>query len=168
MRFTYKHTVLALIVSTMLGCGGTPDLYDYGNQIFPTSSENVTEKAKNGDALAQVKVAIYHINNKNYTEAKKWLEKSAAQNNATAQFLLGRLYQSGSGVKQDYVKMRELWEKAAAQGNVDAQAYLGSMYFQGEGVQKDYTKAREYWEKAATQGDERSKKALKILNSGNY
>ena len=41
------------------------------------------------------------------TSEIKELEKLAAQGNAVAQFNLGVLYDTGDGVKQNYVKARE-------------------------------------------------------------
>mgnify|MGYP000370201989 CR=1 FL=1 len=52
-------------------------------------------------------------------------QKAATQEDAIAQFNLGRKYYNGNGVKKDYLKAKELWEKAADQGNVDAQMNLG-------------------------------------------
>ena len=46
---------------------------------------------------------------------RAWLEKAAAQNNTTAQYMLGVLYQRGEGGAQDHAKAREWFEKAAAQ-----------------------------------------------------
>lgn len=42
------------------------------------------------------------------------LQKQAAQGNASAQYNLGVLYDSGRGVPQDYAKARLWYEKAAA------------------------------------------------------
>jgi TPR repeat protein len=66
---------------------------------------------------------------------------------------LGKLYQYGHGVAQDYVKARDWYEKAAANGYANAMSSLGGLYENGQGVAQDYAKAREWYEKAAAKGD---------------
>jgi TPR repeat protein len=39
-----------------------------------------------------------------YSEALKWRQKSANQEEETGQLSLGRMYENGHGVKQDYVE----------------------------------------------------------------
>ena len=50
-----------------------------------------------------------------YSKARAWYEKAAAQGNAIAQYNLGNFYNDGRGVPQDFAKAREWYEKAAAQ-----------------------------------------------------
>jgi hypothetical protein len=57
----------------------------------------------------------------NYTRARYWFEKAAAQGYAAAQTNLGLFYSRGLGVTQDYVRARHWYEKAAAQGHAAAQ-----------------------------------------------
>ena len=66
---------------------------------------------------------------------------------------LGRLYDFGQGVAQDYAKAREWYEKAAAKGDVTAMADLGVLYENGQGGPQDYAEAREWYEKAAAKGN---------------
>ena len=58
-------------------------------------------------------------------------------------FNLGKRYERGDGVVQDYVKAREWFEKAAAKDNSNAMNTLGGLYENGHGVTRDYGKARE-------------------------
>ena len=83
------------------------------------------------------------------TAAVDLLEISAASGDAEAQDELGRIYQYGVGIPQDYAQAAEWFRKAAEQGNVDAQVRLGSRYFNGEGVQQDYKQAAYWYSKAA-------------------
>ena len=76
----------------------------------------------------------------------------AAQGYGMAQTMLGRLYELGNGVPQDYVQARQWYEQAAAQGLARAQEDLGALYFMGRGVPQDYATARQWFEKAAAQG----------------
>jgi TPR repeat protein len=46
-----------------------------------------------------------------------WIRKAAEQGNASAQFILGRLYEKGTGVQQDYGESY-FWVKLAAAGKI--------------------------------------------------
>lgn len=76
----------------------------------------------------------------------------AQQGDAKAWYRLGKKYDNGDGVPQDYDMARQWYEKAAEQGHADAQYNLGSMYSNGEGVPYDRSKAKEWYQKAAQQG----------------
>ena len=58
-------------------------------------------------------------------------QESAAQGNATAQFYLGGMYDSGHGVSQDHVRAVEWYRKAANQGHALAQFNLRSDHIGG-------------------------------------
>jgi hypothetical protein len=79
--------------------------------------------------------------------------KTADQANAVAQNNLGRLYQNGWGVPQDYAEAARWYHKAADQGNADAQNNLGWLYQNGWGVPQDYAEALRWYRKAADQGN---------------
>ncbi len=85
----------------------------------------------------------------------------AEQGDASAQYNLGRMYYSGTGVARDYTKAREWYEKSAAQGNANAQAMLGAMYAEGLGVTHNDAKAREWLKKAAAQGNPNARAMLR-------
>ena len=59
-----------------------------------------------------------------YTKAREWWEKAAAQGKVSAQYNLGFLYYDGQGVKKARDRVTPWWEKAAAQGNIDAKEGL--------------------------------------------
>jgi hypothetical protein len=66
---------------------------------------------------------LYHFGwgvSQDYTTAREWYEKAAAQGNADAQFQLGVLYQLGRGVPENHARALEWYEKAAAQGDQHA------------------------------------------------
>lgn len=64
--------------------------------------------------------------------------KSAAENGMLpAQYMLGKMYHEGNGVRQNYEEAFRWHEKAAFNGFSEAQYYLGRMYFEGEGVPKN-------------------------------
>ena len=61
---------------------------------------------------------------------------AAAQGEADAQLMLGRLHNSGDGGPQDITEARRLFGLAAAQGYADAKCDLGTrLLMDGEGGQ---------------------------------
>ena len=100
----------------------------------------------------QLNLAIKNYRNKDYKHAAEWLEKSAAQGNANAQFMLGSFYEEGLGVPQDHKRAFELFRKAAEQGHAYSQFDLGRRYEKGLGVSQDYKQAVEWYSKSAAQG----------------
>jgi hypothetical protein len=66
----------------------------------------------------------------------------ADQGNASAQALLGVIYEAGhEGVPQDYAEAVKWFRRAADQGVTGAQTLLGEMYAIGRGVPQDYVQA---------------------------
>lgn len=100
-----------------------------------------------------------------YKNAANWYEKAAAQGHAQAQFKLeaiqggaeaqfklGKRYEKGEGMPQDYVETANWYRMAAEQGFAEAQNKLGFMYGNGKGVRKDDVEAVKWYRKAAEQG----------------
>lgn len=91
---------------------------------------------------------------KNFTQARKWLEASAAQKNALAQCALGFVYyEGGHGLEKDVEKAKQcirvskpILVKKAAEGNPAAQAWLGKINYLGLFQEKNYMVARKYFE----------------------
>ena len=82
-----------------------------------------------------------------YQKAAAQWKPLAGRDNAEAQFNLGLLYHSGSGVEQDEQKAVALYHKAANNGYSYAQEYLAVGYQEGWfGLPKDAAKA-DYWHK---------------------
>jgi TPR repeat protein len=87
---------------------------------------------------------------RDYREALRWFGAAADQNNASAQFSLGALYEKGYGVKQDYVEAVKWYRKAADKGDAAAQLNLGIMYYHGRGVAQDYVEGHQWLNLAAS------------------
>lgn len=51
-----------------------------------------------------------------YAQALKWSRKSANQDNADAQFLLGLMYSKGNGVKKNAATAKEYFGKSCDNG----------------------------------------------------
>ena len=80
------------------------------------------------------------------------LTRQAQTNNASAQFDLGMMYETGDGTPKNAAQAVEWFQKSATQGNAKAQAALGRMYRDGDGVIQDYAKALDWLQKSADQG----------------
>ena len=82
------------------------------------------------------------------------IQKAAAQGIASAQYVLGASYLTGTnGVAKDERKAAEWFQKSAAQGDADAQLAIGILYADGRGVPRDLRKAIEWLQKSAAQGN---------------
>ena len=101
-------------------------------------------------------------------EQKQWPKampvcKAAAERGSIIpQFLLGKMYEAGHGVTQNYAQAVRWYELAAAQGMDAAQYNLGLMYGRGRGVAQDYVRAHMWFNLAAVSGDADSVKARDI------
>lgn len=86
----------------------------------------------------------------NISEALAYLEKSAANGNAEAQFDLGCFHAQGEyGLKADIKKAVYYWTLAARNNHADAQCNLGDCYMAGDGVKQNSRLAFEWWQVAA-------------------
>jgi TPR repeat protein len=67
-------------------------------------------------------------------------------------FAMGRLYQLGLGVSQDYDTALKWYRKAAAEGSADAMAAIGAMFQNGFSVTRDRDSAAQWYGKAEAAG----------------
>lgn len=81
------------------------------------------------------------------------LRQKAESGDIASQFLLGKAYDQGEGIEQNFEKAAEWYLKAAKQGNVDAQFNLAVSYENGQGVKRNLDTAVSWYLKAAEQGD---------------
>ncbi|KAK8892535.1 hypothetical protein M9Y10_029768 [Tritrichomonas musculus] len=88
-------------------------------------------------------------NGKDTIHSILYLERSSAEGNQYASFLLGLLYSIGDGVEQNIQRSIEYYQKAADLGCSSALNNLGYMYQKGNGVERNISKAIEYYKKAA-------------------
>ena len=78
---------------------------------------------------------------------------------AQANYLLGKIYQEGRGVKIDTVQAVRYYQKANHQFP-DANYRMGYIYETGMGVKKSWSTAKEFYQKAEQQGHELAGKRL--------
>jgi TPR repeat protein len=87
--------------------------------------------------------------------------------NDKAQFYLGKAYETGKGVPQDYTQDAIWFRKAAEQGLADAQAELGGDYALGQGVPQDNSEAY-FWLNLASAGTPATVKPEEMAALRNY
>jgi len=108
--------------------------------------------ALSGPARAGWEEAVNAYNNGDYASAAKEFRPFAEQGQATAQYILGWIFQNGEGVRQDYAESARWYAKAAEKGNPDAQYAIGSYFLYGTGVGRDTAQAAAWFRKSAEQG----------------
>lgn len=76
----------------------------------------------------------------------------AKPRDANAQANLGFMYETGTGIKQNYQEAAKWYKQAATQGNPYAQNNLGALYENGLGVKRDYKMAFKLYKQSAERG----------------
>ena len=99
-------------------------------------------------------------------EAFKWFQRAAETGDASAQNVLGSVFQEGTWVKQDLQAAMQWFAKAAAQEEHDAIVNLGRIFYQGELVPVDYAQAFALFEQADKQ--DYSSRAASFLSKMYY
>jgi uncharacterized protein len=108
------------------------------------SDESKEKESAGSDSIEDPRIFRWEIIDSSLSQAEA--------GDADAQFDLGRKYETGDGVDQDYAESVKWYTKAAEQGHADAQFFLGLMHYGGEGVPQDYREALKWYTKAAEQG----------------
>ncbi|MDE2773177.1 MAG: tetratricopeptide repeat protein [Gemmatimonadota bacterium] len=114
-------------------------------------------------AAADLRAGVEAFRRGDHVGALREIRPLVRQGNASAQFMLGILYQLGSGVDEDYHEAARWYRRSADQGHADAQHFLGSLYAGGKGVPQNYQHAGIWYRKAAEQGLARAQYDLASL-----
>ena len=80
------------------------------------------------------------------------LLKAAKQGDVEAQYQLGKMFDDGDGVDQDFDKAACYYTDAAEQGHAEAQFQLGIMHGNGQGVTRDNAEVLHWFRRAAERG----------------
>lgn len=97
---------------------------------------------------------ITALKKEDYRLALEAFSKAANKGDAEALYYLGRMHESGAGIKTDRKKAVELYEKAGENNSTQALKRLAVLYLQGGGaVVQNYKKAEERLKKAVLLGD---------------
>ena len=81
----------------------------------------------------------------NFLKARDWLERAHAKGASTATYMLGTIYENGTGVKVDTRKAIELYEAAASQGAFLPCLALARIFAQGKKGVPASTKDAALW-----------------------
>jgi len=104
------------------------------------------------DSNEQLIIGYKYLESKQFPKAKYWIEKSAIQGNAHAEWTLGLMLIQGDGCQVDYTTAKKWLEKSSNQGHIHATYDLAAMYNNGEGVPKDTDMAKQLFIKCADAG----------------
>ena len=123
-----------------------------------------TKAAEQGDCEAEFFLGLHYLGNhfdvetnswnykgpKDTPKAIFWLKRAGEHGDPDAQAELGRLYEMGEGVDQDYASAVFWYRKAADHGPDlggagQGRNRLGILYLEGRGVQKDYIEAYKWF-----------------------
>ena len=115
-------------------------------------------QAPSAKSLAQAALAAYQRGH--YTTALNLFHSLADQGDASAQNMLGLMYDDGKGVAQDYPEAVRWFRKAAKQGEPTAEFMVGLRYAEGRGLTQDYVEAVKWLRLAAAQREPHAQKAL--------
>lgn len=140
-----------------------------GAPAAPAGRQTLREAATNGDAAAQYEIGQRYANGsgglpQDNDQAAYWLNRSADQGLAAAQYRLGTMFEKGVGVPENPTKARTWYERAAAQGNVKAMHNLAVMQAEGAGGPQDFAAAARSFDSAAVHGLADSQYNLAILH----
>ena len=124
-----------------------------------TDIKELKNNAANGDSKSQVELGLEYLLGgieKDQFAAKilavRWFRKSALQDNAEAEYLLGECYEGGIGVEVNHVEALRLYQKSASKGNCAGQFSLGKYYEKGRLISKNISEANRLFESSASKG----------------
>ncbi len=104
----------------------------------------------------------------NYTSALEILQRLAEKGEPRAQYNLGAIYDSGSGVEEDNEIAVKWYAAAAEQGVASAAFNLANMYREGQGVPQNYEQATRWYKFAASSGDASAQYNLGAMYENGY
>ncbi|WP_371372291.1 tetratricopeptide repeat protein [Thalassotalea aquiviva] len=141
-------------------------MYKYGlgqSTSLKTAYKYFERAANKGFANSQFALAMLHVEAQEEHKAIEWLQSSAEQGYAPAQFELFYAYKDGLGTDKN-IKLATRWlVKAAQSGHGEAASMLAYIYEKGIGIPEDIIKAGVWWKRAAALGDISSKVEAAML-----
>ncbi|HVV68329.1 MAG TPA: tetratricopeptide repeat protein [Gammaproteobacteria bacterium] len=114
--------------------------YFYGegvNRNLEIAITHFQKSIEHGNLAAYLALGICYLGKKDYKAAFDCFTRSAAQNDAVAQWFLARCFQNGEGTDKD-INAAFYWNnRAASQGVAPAQYNVGMAYLHGNGIKQD-------------------------------
>ncbi|WP_081434772.1 SEL1-like repeat protein [Gluconacetobacter diazotrophicus] len=124
---------------------------DLAIEHYETAMQAGNRKA--GLGLGQILLQYRSAEAESIRKAEKSLLFAIEEKNPTAAYLLGGLYEVGSGVEKDLSRSRQFYQIAAEGGVVKAMVRLSQLLFDGEGGSPDQIKGETWLRQAAIKGD---------------
>src|SRR3954464_237089 len=122
-------------------------LMPYAKRDYPRALALLAPLAEQGDAVAQLKLAIIFSRGKvgspDHVAALGWFIKAAEQGQVEAQFELGRIYRDGLGTRADGDAAVYWLQRSAEKDTPHALNALGELYLGHQNVPQDFAVARE-------------------------
>ncbi len=151
--------------------GGGDDLADLQVAADVGGFRVLQALSARGDAHAQHAIAVRYRDgrgvDRDLRAAVRWHTRAAKNGIADSQYVLGRMYEMGEGVRADPFRAAEWYALAAAVGNHrDAQFALGRLYYRGRGVPHDTGEAITWYLRAARQGHPAAQYVMGALYAG--
>jgi hypothetical protein len=117
----------------------------------------IEASAEKGDPDAQYALAGLYLEGSGVGTdprvAAHWTLKAAKKGHVVARHSMGRMFETGQGVKRNFQKAAEWYRLAARIGDhAEAQYDLGTLYYLGRGVSHDNSAAMKWYGMAARQG----------------
>ncbi len=143
-----------------------PNLGSERNGVPSKQKLTLEAAAIKGEPVAQFQLGLSHLEAGRDAQAVRLIQLAANQNQAAAQYRLGKLYEIGAGVKADPKTAMQWLERAANGGNRIAMHDLGHYYATGATGQANMGKAVSWFIKAAERGVLDSQFNLGVLYQG--
>jgi TPR repeat protein/response regulator RpfG family c-di-GMP phosphodiesterase len=111
--------------------------------------------AERGHTMSQLQLGhLHYLPGGDIAEAVKWYRRGVEGGSAEAVAALGRCFEEGRGVPQDYAEAMRSYKEAAENRGKYGPYYIGCCYAEGRGVAPDTIEASKWFRRAAEQGCE--------------
>lgn len=162
---TLRTTPILLAVILLFGCTKENQVQynpEYCDKAH-TPKQSILQSANAGDPKAQMEIAeifnLGHCGNEDDEKALEWLLKSANQNYAPAQTMMGLFYMTEQSVDVDKAI---LWlNKAIEQNDSVAMFFMADIYYYEGFGRQDKEKALYWVKKSAELGNQKAIEKLK-------
>lgn len=115
-------------------------------------------QAESGDRWSAFRLGYEYLDGKpevvkrDLAEGTRWIRFAAEHNEPHAQFELGQLYESGTGMVANLAQAASWYLKSAERGHVHGQYNVATMLEAGDGIAEDKIEALKFYTLAARQG----------------
>ena len=160
MRTLLLGALVAGVLSLNTGAARADDLRD-------EPLAKIEQLADAGRADAQRELGIRYGQgtglDQDYSTARSWASKAAAQGDPWAMRIMGLIYLNGLGVDADRWRAINYFKRAADAGEMNAQYNLAVIYYEGTLTKQDYAKALTWYKRAADQGNTMAQHNLGLM-----